>query len=42
MVRDPRRTIWGLLWDLALSDVPALDRYEGVAGGLYVKWPSRC
>ncbi|TGN37517.1 gamma-glutamylcyclotransferase, partial [Klebsiella oxytoca] len=27
----------GVLWELALSDVPALDRYEGVAGGLYVK-----
>ncbi|NNM72898.1 gamma-glutamylcyclotransferase [Enterovirga sp. DB1703] len=37
VVRDPRRTVWGLLWDLALADVPALDRYEGVAGGLYTK-----
>lgn len=37
VVRDPRRTVWGLLWDLALADVPALDRYEGVAGGLYAK-----
>jgi hypothetical protein len=26
-----------LLWDLALADVPALDRFEGVAGGLYTK-----
>ncbi|WP_407519863.1 gamma-glutamylcyclotransferase family protein [Methylobacterium oryzisoli] len=37
VVRDPAATVWGLVWDLALSDVPALDRYEGVAGGLYVK-----
>ncbi len=37
VVRDPARTVWGVLWDLALADVPALDRYEGVAGGLYLK-----
>ncbi len=28
-VRDPRSSVHGVLWDLALSDVPALDRYEG-------------
>jgi hypothetical protein len=37
VVRDPRREVLGMLWDLALADVPALDRYEGVAGGLYTK-----
>lgn len=37
VLRDPRREVWGMLWDLALADVPALDRYEGVAGGLYAK-----
>ena len=37
VVRDPRRTVWGLLWDLALADVAPLDRYEGVSGGLYTK-----
>ena len=37
VVRDGRHTVWGVLWELALADVPALDRYEGVAGGLYVK-----
>ncbi|AWN42221.1 gamma-glutamylcyclotransferase family protein [Methylobacterium durans] len=37
VVRDPARTVWGVLWDLALADIPALDRYEGVAGGLYAK-----
>ena len=31
VVRDPTSTVWGVLWDLALADVPALDRYEGVA-----------
>jgi gamma-glutamylcyclotransferase (GGCT)/AIG2-like uncharacterized protein YtfP len=36
-VRDPRATVHGVLWDLALSDMPALDRYEGVANGLYRK-----
>ncbi|GEO98292.1 gamma-glutamylcyclotransferase family protein [Methylobacterium haplocladii] len=37
VVRAPGSTVWGVLWELSLSDVPALDRYEGVAGGLYVK-----
>ena len=37
VVRAPGATVWGVLWDLSLADVPALDRYEGVAGGLYVK-----
>jgi gamma-glutamylcyclotransferase (GGCT)/AIG2-like uncharacterized protein YtfP len=37
VVRDSRRTVHGVLWELALDDIPALDRYEGVASGLYVK-----
>ena len=37
VVRDPRRIVWGVLWDLALADIPALDRYERVGGGLYTK-----
>jgi AIG2-like family len=37
VARDPRRTVWGVLWDLALADMPALDRYELVASRLYVK-----
>ena len=37
VVRDPRRTTWGMLSDLAVGDMPALDRYESVASGLYVK-----
>ena len=32
VVRDPRA-----LWDLALADAPALDRFEEVASGLYAK-----
>lgn len=37
VVRDPRRTVHGVLWDLALADIPVLDRYEDVASGLYGK-----
>lgn len=37
VIRDPRATVWGVLWDLALADGPALDRYESVASRLYVK-----
>jgi gamma-glutamylcyclotransferase (GGCT)/AIG2-like uncharacterized protein YtfP len=37
LARDPRVSVHGLLWSLALADVPALDRYEDVARGLYVK-----
>ncbi len=34
---DPRRQVWGVLWDLSLADVPLLDRYESVGTGLYAK-----
>lgn len=37
VTRDPRRTVWGMIWDLALADVPALDRYESLHTGLYTK-----
>jgi gamma-glutamylcyclotransferase (GGCT)/AIG2-like uncharacterized protein YtfP len=30
VVRDPRREVHGLLWDLALADVATLDRFEDV------------
>jgi hypothetical protein len=36
-MRDPQRTVHGVLWDLALSDVRLLDRYEDIASGLYRK-----
>jgi gamma-glutamylcyclotransferase (GGCT)/AIG2-like uncharacterized protein YtfP len=37
VARDPRSTVHGLLWDIAPSDVAALDRFEAVHEGLYVK-----
>jgi gamma-glutamylcyclotransferase (GGCT)/AIG2-like uncharacterized protein YtfP len=36
VVRDPRGEVHGLLWDLALADVPPLDRFEDVPR-LYAK-----
>ena len=36
-VRDPRSDVNGVLWDVALADMGALDQYEGLAGGLYTK-----
>lgn len=36
-VRDANARLHGVLWDLALADIPALDRFEGVGEGLYVK-----
>jgi gamma-glutamylcyclotransferase (GGCT)/AIG2-like uncharacterized protein YtfP len=35
--RDARAEVHGVLYDLALSDIGPLDRYEEVDGGLYVK-----
>jgi gamma-glutamylcyclotransferase (GGCT)/AIG2-like uncharacterized protein YtfP len=35
--RDPHTDVHGVLFDLALSDVPALDRFEEVGRGLYTK-----
>ena len=37
---DRGHEVWGVLWHLAIDDVPALDRYENVAAGLYRK--GRC
>jgi len=37
VVADPRGVVHGVLWDLALADVPALDAFENVATGLYAK-----
>ena len=37
VMRDPRRSVLGVLWDLPLSDIPALDRYESLHTGLYSK-----
>jgi gamma-glutamylcyclotransferase (GGCT)/AIG2-like uncharacterized protein YtfP len=35
--RDARGRVHGVLWDLALADVSALDRFEQLGDGLYVK-----
>ncbi|MBM3608197.1 MAG: gamma-glutamylcyclotransferase [Alphaproteobacteria bacterium] len=35
--RDPRSVVWGVLWEVALADMRALDAYESVATGLYLK-----
>lgn len=37
VARAPRGEVWGLVWELAHADVPALDRYESVGTGLYSK-----
>jgi len=37
VTRDANATVHGVLWDVALADVAALDRYEGVGEGLYTK-----
>jgi gamma-glutamylcyclotransferase (GGCT)/AIG2-like uncharacterized protein YtfP len=34
---DRRMCVHGVLWDVAVGDVAALDRYEDVAHGLYAK-----
>jgi gamma-glutamylcyclotransferase (GGCT)/AIG2-like uncharacterized protein YtfP len=37
VTREAHGTVHGILWDVALADVAALDRFEGVREGLYVK-----
>ena len=37
VVRDPRETVHGVLWDCALADIRTLDKFEDIASGLYVK-----
>ena len=34
---DPRATVHGILWDLALGDDRKLDRFEEISRGLYKK-----
>jgi len=36
-IRNQSSAVHGVLWDLALSDVPALDRHESLSQGLYTK-----
>jgi len=37
VVRDSQAVVHGVLWNLALADVGALDRFEDTGGGLYQK-----
>ncbi len=37
IVPDPRHSVHGALWDIAVADMAALDRYEQIERGLYVK-----
>lgn len=37
IARDGHGVVWGVLWDVALSDMRALDAYESIATGLYTK-----
>jgi gamma-glutamylcyclotransferase (GGCT)/AIG2-like uncharacterized protein YtfP len=37
VVRDPRESVHGVLWDCALGDIRTLDKFEDLASGLYVK-----
>lgn len=37
VVADPTGEVPGILWELTPDDEAALDRYEGVAEGLYLK-----
>lgn len=37
VAQDRRMCVHGVLWDVAVGDVAALDRYEDVARGLYAK-----
>ena len=37
VVRDPSRDAHGVLWDVGLADMRALDAYEEVGRGLYAK-----
>ena len=32
---SPGHHVWGAIWNVSHSDLARLDRYEGVAGGLY-------
>jgi hypothetical protein len=37
VVRDPAARAYGVLWELGFGDLAALDRYEGVSQGAYLK-----
>ena len=37
VIRDPRESVHGVLWDCALGDIRSLDKFEEIASGLYAK-----
>ncbi len=37
VARDPRGVVYGVLWEIALADMRALDAYENISSGLYRK-----
>jgi gamma-glutamylcyclotransferase (GGCT)/AIG2-like uncharacterized protein YtfP len=37
VIRDPRQAVHGLLWNVSLADIRALDRFEELDRGLHVK-----
>ncbi|WP_436148431.1 gamma-glutamylcyclotransferase family protein [Bosea sp. LjRoot90] len=37
VIRDPRESVHGVLWDCALGDIRTLDKFEELASGLYAK-----
>lgn len=37
VVHSAKHAVYGLLWDIALADMRALDQFEGIARGLYRK-----
>jgi gamma-glutamylcyclotransferase (GGCT)/AIG2-like uncharacterized protein YtfP len=37
VIRDPRESVHGVLWDCALADMRTLDKFEELDRGLYVK-----
>ncbi len=37
VVRDPRATVHGVLWEASLADIRTLDKFEEIDRGLYIK-----
>jgi hypothetical protein len=35
--RDPRREVWGVLWDVPLAAMPLIDRHQAKRGGAVTK-----
>jgi len=35
--RDPRREVWGIVWDVPLAAMQLIDRYHGKRGGAVTK-----